>query len=178
VRRVICGGPLEYLSVLEMRLIGSCWGGFNNADAFNWAGVAPPFAESDRALFAAITGALEFDPFDERVQAIVNQMRSDIVTAQLMDGCALMTPHWTEVEFQSVAAAIANYGAAGLSDGELHARRALLGKSTGDVALFARGLVDRPRGTGVSVPAAVAQRHGAPAATHMRPLSSWTRLSG
>lgn len=181
IKDLIMEDAFAYLSVIEMRLIAVCWNTFNSFENFKWSEIAPPYSESDRSLLQAITGSEDFDPFDERIQAIINVMRSDIITAQMMDEYAEITPYWTEIEFNNVASVIKNFPIDFENDTDLHAKTTILGKMTDDVVEFAKRLVDlvkhRKKGKGIVITEKMAHLSAIPREVMRDSMKSWLQVS-
>jgi superfamily II DNA or RNA helicase len=181
IRVELCDNPFEILSILEMRLIAERWLLFNNKDAFKWHEIAPPHSPArDRALFAAITDSEPFDPFNLRVQAVVNRMRSDIITAEMNDD-AVQTAWWSGIEFEAIVAAIKNFYLEDAPPLEIHARTTILGKTTDSVLIFFQGFVHALRTrttTGLAIPASLHQMRRAPdIVAKSKGFGTWTQLS-
>ena len=154
IKALITKDPVSYVSVLETRLIGLAWQKLGIENGFKWNEVAPPYTETDKELFNAIMEGEEFDPADLRVEAIVNVMKSDIITHQVMDQTAEITPYWTEFEVLRVIHASKNFPLDYENDIDLHAKTHILGKLTYDVVNFARELhvlLNKKKGKGVLV---------------------------
>jgi hypothetical protein len=152
IKSEIALDPFVFVSVLEMKLIGACWAQFYTT--FEWAEVAPPHSDADFEIYEAIMGSEPFDPFNLRVQAIINRMRSDLIRMQLVD-CAFQSQWWTKVEFDQVVAVLSNLPINWDDPLDFHTKTTLLGKTTDDVLGFAQGLValigPRPK-TPVKIP--------------------------
>ncbi|OHT09131.1 SNF2 family N-terminal domain containing protein [Tritrichomonas foetus] len=124
-----------FLSIIEMRLIAQSWCSFNHKDTFDINALSPPVTDSDEELYEAIMGNGEFDPFDLRVQAIINKMRSDIITAQL-DDYAMKFPWWSSIEYNCLLAVIKNFKYDPNDMVNFHAKTTILSKSTYEIRSF------------------------------------------
>lgn len=179
IRTEICDNPFEFLSIVEMRLVADRWCVFNNRDAFRWDEIAPPHSNRDRELFSAITDSLPFDPFDLRVQAVVNRMRSDIITAGLNDD-AFRPEWWTRIEFEAIVSALKNYPFEGLKPIDFHAKTTILGKSTDSVLSFAQAflqLLDTRDKGAVTIPGRLHQMRKSPDGLwKVKGFTPWTQV--
>jgi hypothetical protein len=140
MRSDIINAAFEFLSILEMRLVANCWSALNSAEVFKWSEIAPPYSDSDCGFFTALTSRFTFDPFNSRVQAIVNRMRSDIILAGLSEE-AFQPEWWSNVEVEAVMSTLRNWTFDPANPRVFHARTAILGKTTDQVVIFAQSLI-------------------------------------
>jgi hypothetical protein len=180
IKEIILSEPFITLSILEMRLISRCWSQFNNDDAALWAEIAPPLADTDSGLLYAIRNGESFDPMDLRVQAIVNQMRTDIIAAQLLD-LPYRTTWWTAYEFQTLVSTLKNFPFDSEDPIGFHAKSQLVSKTSEAVAAFACGFIEliAPEdNVGATIPPELSLIGSAPAGiANLAELSRWTNLS-
>ena len=130
----------RFLSIIEMRLIAKNWTSFNHRP-FDINTLAPPVLDDDETKLRAILEYGEFDPFNLRVQAIINKMRSDIITAELVDSCAMQLPWWTGIEFNALMSVLKNYRYNPNNMIDFHSKTAILSKSTFQVKIFVTRLM-------------------------------------
>jgi SNF2 family DNA or RNA helicase len=176
IRSEILNDPFRYLSILEMRLVYHYWVTFHNKDDFAWHKIAPTYTANDHELLAAITTGESFDPFDLRVQAIIQRMRSDIIKAGRNEEIAYQTEWWTKVEFEVVVGILKNVP---FNITDFHERTALLGKSKAEVIGLAEMLIEKVDGrNGFTVPKEFHCIAKAPNGIQkMKGFSRWTHLS-
>ncbi|OHT15223.1 SNF2 family N-terminal domain containing protein [Tritrichomonas foetus] len=124
-----------FLSVVEMRLIAKSWCSFHAKDSFDINTLAPPVSDQDDSILRNILNYGEFDPFNLRVQAIINKMRSDIIMAQL-DDYAMKFQWWTGIEFNALMAVLKNYRYTPSEMVDFHSKTAILSKSTYQIRIF------------------------------------------
>ena len=166
IKALITKDPLSFVSVLEARLIGLCWGKLNIENGFNWEAVAPPYTETDKDILQAIMEGEEFDPADPRAETIIDVMKADIISRDMMDQVAEITPYWTEHELSLVVGALKNFPFDSESETDLHAKTRILGKLTYDVTNFVKGLkgllTKKGKGKGVVITEAMAHLQRVP----------------
>ncbi|KAK8893135.1 hypothetical protein M9Y10_021550 [Tritrichomonas musculus] len=126
----------SFLSVIEMRLIAKCWSNAFPTQTFDIGSLSPPVLEDDEKKYIAITEYGWFDPFNLRVQAIINRMRSDLITAQLSEEYAETFSWWTGIEFHALVSVLKNYKYDPNNMIEFHSRTAIMSKTTYQVKIF------------------------------------------
>ena len=181
IKDLIFENSFPYLSVIEMRLIAVCWSTFNSYDSFKWHEVTPAYTDGDKETMKKIMEDGDFDPFNERVQAIINLMRSDIITAQMIDEYAEITPYWTDIEFGNVVSVIRNIPIDLGNETELHAKMAILGKLTYQVTAFIKGFIEllqtRRKGRPLQIPMALSHLDTVPESMMRDSMKTWTNVS-
>ena len=125
-----------FLSIIEMKLIAKRWCCFNQKDTFDINSLMPPVTDNDEELYRAIMNDDPFDPFDLRVQAIINKMRSDIITARLDDDFGMKFQWWTAIEYNNVMSVLKNYPYESNDFTLFHAKTTILSKTTEEIELF------------------------------------------
>jgi DNA-binding MarR family transcriptional regulator len=176
IRAEIWNDPFRYLSVIEMRLVAKCWGAGRRRDAFPWDKIAPPHAESDKRLLHAITSAEDFDPFDIRVQAIIDRMRSDIIKEGRNGDVAYQIGWWAQPEFEAVWRVLMNVP---FNPDDFHERTSLLGKSGSEVIQMADVLVRNLNGrSAFTIPNSLHGLSKAPEEFQkVKGINSWVHLN-
>lgn len=169
----------SFLSIIEMRLIAKSWCLFNNKETFDIDTLSPPVTDNDQTLFEAICDYHHFDPFDYRVQAIINKMRSDIITAKLFD-FAFKFQWWSQYEFENIISVLKNFKYEYPDFTVFHARTTILSKITEEVESFTLSLkskiITRSKGS-ITIPKEMHHMYWAPKALqNSKGFSSWTQI--
>lgn len=125
-----------FLSVVEMRLIAKCWCSAFSTKMFDINQLSPPALDDDESKLTAILDFGYFDPFDLRVQAIIDKMRSDLISKQLSEEYAMTFDWWTGIEFSALVFVLKNYKYDKNNMIEFHSRTAIMSKTTYQVKIF------------------------------------------
>ncbi|KAK8884367.1 hypothetical protein M9Y10_043477 [Tritrichomonas musculus] len=171
-----------FLSVIEMRLIAKSWCSFNQKDSFDIDTLIPPVTDSDANIYNAIINHGDFDPFNLRVQAIINKMRSDIITAKL-DDFAMTFQWWSGIEFNNVLSVMKNFKFEYSSYEDFtpfHAKTTIMSKKTYEVKTFTlrlRKLLDKRVKGSVVIPKDVHNMKKAPKVLQSsKGFTAWTNI--
>ena len=126
----------EFLSVIEMKLIAKTWLTFNNMASFNFNRIPPKYTKKDPQYLEELCAERsDFDPYDERIQAIVNTMRSDIIAGGRIFA-AKQLEFWTATEFAAVTYMMKNFTFSLDNPLQLHMKTGLISKTTEQVVVF------------------------------------------
>ncbi|EAY03294.1 SNF2 family N-terminal domain containing protein [Trichomonas vaginalis G3] len=130
----------EYLSVIEMKLIAKTWLSFSDKSMFDFTKIPPRYTKKDPEVLDIICAERgDFDPFDERVQAIINYMRGEIIQGGRIFA-AQQFDFWSQPEFLAVAYMMKNFTFSTNDPISLHVKTALCSKTTEQVVVFVNAL--------------------------------------
>lgn len=130
----------EYLASIETKLIAKTWMTFNDKSMFNFNKIAPNYTKRDPEIFESILAdRSDFDPYDDRVVAITNQMKSDIISTGRIFA-AEQFQYWTAPEYQAVINMMKNFTFSFENPTDMHVKTGLVSKTTEDIIHFVTNL--------------------------------------
>lgn len=130
----------EYLSVIEMKLIAKTWISFSDKSKFDFTKIPPRYTKKDPEILDLICADRgDFDPYDDRVQAMINYMRGDIIQSGRIFA-AQQFEFWSSPEFNAVVYMMKNFTFSTSEPIALHVKTALCSKSTEQVVVFVNAL--------------------------------------
>ncbi|EAY09671.1 SNF2 family N-terminal domain containing protein [Trichomonas vaginalis G3] len=132
----------DYLTTIESKLIAKTWLTFNDKSMFNFAKTAPNYTRRDREIFESIVAdRSDFDPFDDRVVAFINLMKSDIIAGGRIFA-AQQFDYWTQPEYQQVINMMKNFTFSFENPIDMHQKTGLVSKTTEQVIIFVTNLLN------------------------------------
>lgn len=141
----------SFLSVIEMRLIARIWTQRFPSKPFDINSITPPVQDNDEEKLNNIMQFRFFDPFDIRVQAIIDKMRFDLIRSQVSEEVAQTYQWWTRIEFDAVMSVLKNFKYDPHNMVDFHAKTTILSKRTEQIIIFVSRLMnmleDRTKGS-------------------------------
>jgi SNF2 family DNA or RNA helicase len=140
LKETIYDSGFDYLTIIEIKLTAKLWLSFNNKLTFDFTRVPPTYTKGDREIFESIvTPYGEIDPYDDRIQAMVDVMKEDIIGGARLFS-AQQFDFWSGPEFQAVIQMMSNYNYSFDDPIGIHKKTGLLSKTTEQVVVFVNSL--------------------------------------
>lgn len=147
LKETIYDSCIDYLTIIETKLIAKAWLSFNDRSKFDFTRVPPTYTKADQEIFDSIIGQYgEIDPYDDRIQAMVDVMKQDIIAGARVFS-AQQFDFWSGPEFQAVIQMMMNFKYSFDDPIGIHMKTGLLSKTTEQVVVFVNSLhniVTRP----------------------------------